>query len=66
MNNYINLTNTKHTLTIKNRKTNDLIMKKTFESDTEAFRYLEEVRSFKNNSDKLSFNITGPNCFYCC
>tara|TARA_B100002019_G_scaffold64374_1_gene55180 strand:+ start:1639 stop:1839 length:201 start_codon:yes stop_codon:yes gene_type:complete len=66
MENYNNLRNTKHTLTIKNRKTKDLILKKTFKTESDAFNYLEEVRSFKNNSETLSFHIVGANCIYFC
>lgn len=66
MNSNINYTNTPHTLTIKNRKSKQLILKKKFQTETEAFNYLNEVKTFKDNASKLTFCITGANCFYYC
>lgn len=66
MNANINYTNTPHTLTIKNRKSKELILKKVLPTESEAFRYLNEVRAFKDNSTRLTFSISGSNCFYYC
>ena len=66
MNSNINYTNTPHTLTITNRKSKQLILKKKFPTESDAFNYLNEVRTFKENSTKLSFQVSGANCYYYC
>ena len=64
MNSYTNFANLPHTLTIINRSTKHLVLKKKFDTEHDAMLYLNEVREFKNNKNVLSFTITGPNMFY--
>jgi hypothetical protein len=64
MDNYINLTNQPHTLIIKTKDTQSLILKKTFDTEHLAFKYMHEARAYKNNANKFSFTITGPNTYY--
>jgi hypothetical protein len=61
---YTNFASLPHTLTITNRSTNQLILKKKFDSENDAILYLNEAREFQNNKDKFNFVISGPNMFY--
>tara|TARA_B100000282_G_C31719683_1_gene485330 strand:+ start:196 stop:411 length:216 start_codon:yes stop_codon:yes gene_type:complete len=61
---YTNLAYLPHTLTIINRSTKHLVLKKKFDTEHDAISYLNEAREFQNNKDVLSFTITGPNMFY--
>jgi hypothetical protein len=53
-----------HILTITNRSTKHLVLKKKFDNESDAIIYLNEAREFKNNKDKFNFVISGPNMFY--
>ena len=64
MDNYTNLSNQPHTLTIKAKETKALVIKKTFDNEAAAFEYMYEAREFKNNKHNFSFLITGPNTYY--
>lgn len=64
MNNYINFADQPHTLTIKTKDTQSLILKKTFDTEHKAFEYMHEARAYKNNANNFSFTITGPNTYY--
>jgi hypothetical protein len=64
LNSYTNYAHLPHSLIISERKTNNIILKKTFESESKAFEYLHEAREFKNNKNRFSFKIVGPNCLY--
>ena len=64
MNLYTNLSYLPHTLTITNRSTKHLILKKKFDTENDAILYLNEAREFQNNKDKFNFVISGPNMFY--
>ena len=63
MNSYINYSNEPHTLTIYDKKTNYIFLKKEFPTESDAIAYLYEARNFKNNHKKFQFTITGPNIF---
>tara|TARA_B100001093_G_scaffold457404_1_gene469080 strand:+ start:212 stop:412 length:201 start_codon:yes stop_codon:yes gene_type:complete len=64
MKSYTNFANLPHTLTIINRSTKHLVLKKKFDTEHDAISYLNEAREFKNNKDKFNFVISGPNMFY--
>lgn len=64
MESYTNFASLPHTLTITNRSTNQLILKKKFNNESDAIGYLNEAREFQNNKDKFNFVISGPNMFY--
>jgi len=64
MNNYMNYADEPHTVTITDKKTNKVVLRKKCETETHALNYLNEARGFGNNSQKFRFNITGPNMFY--
>ncbi len=64
MNNYTNLTNQPHTLTIKVKETGALVIKKTLDTEGEAFKYMYEAREYKDNARNFSFTIVGPNTYY--
>jgi hypothetical protein len=53
-----------HILTITHRLTNQLILKKTFDNESDAISYLNEAREFQNNKQNFSFVISGPNMYY--
>lgn len=53
-----------HTLTITHRSTNQLILKKKFNNETDAISYLNEAREYQNNKENFTFVISGPNMFY--
>ena len=61
---YTNLSYLPHTLTITNRSTKHLVLKKKFDNEHDAIMYLNEAREFQNNKDKFNFVISGPNMFY--
>ncbi len=63
MNLYMNYTNQPHTLTIINKKTKHIFLKKKFPTESDAIAYLYEARNFKNNKEKFQFTIIGPNMF---
>jgi len=64
MNNCMNYANEPHLVTITDKKTNKVVLRKKCENETHALNYLNEAREFGNNSQKFRFNITGPNMFY--
>ena len=64
MNNYTNLSHLPHTLTITNRKTKQLLLKKKFDTEADAVAYLNEARLLQNNERTLHFVISGPNMYY--
>ena len=64
MNNYTNLSHLPHTLTIRHRLTNQLILKKQFKNEHDAVTYLNEAREYKQNKTNFSFVISGPNLYY--
>lgn len=63
MNNYINFSDQPHLLTITNKKTNQVFLKKKFPNEKDALSYLYEARDFGNNKNKFLFTITGPNMY---
>lgn len=66
MNNYTNFSNQPHLLTITNKKTNQVFLKKKFPNEKDALNYLNEARDFKNNKKHFTFTISGPNMLYYC
>jgi len=64
MDNYTNLADQPHTLTIKTKDTKSLVLKKTFATESDALAYMYEARQYKNNVRDFSFLITGPNTYY--
>ena len=64
MDNYTNLSHLPHTLTITNRKTKQLLLKKKFDTEANAVAYLNEAREFQNNKQTFHFVISGPNMYY--
>lgn len=64
MKSYTNFASSPHTLTITNRSTKHLVLKKKFNNESDAITYLNEAREFQNNKDKFNFVISGPNMFY--
>ena len=63
MNQYINFSDQPHLVTITNKNTNCVFLKKQFPNEKEAISYLYEARDFKNNKKKFTFTITGPNLY---
>ena len=64
MDNYTNLSHLPHILTVKLKESNQLVIKKTFDTEDEAIKYMHEARGYKNNANDFSFLITGPNIYY--
>ena len=64
MDNYMNFADQPHTLTITHRKTNQLILKKKFDTESLAVAYLNEAREYQNNKQTFQFVILGPNMYY--
>lgn len=64
MSNYTNFSDQPHTLTIRVRKTKELVLKKKFETESLAHAYMREAREFSDNKRNFSFLITGPNIYY--
>ena len=64
MNNHVNYSDQPHTLTIRVRKTKELVMTKKFETEGLAYAYMREAREFSDNKRNFSFLITGPNTYY--
>ena len=61
---YTNFAHSPHVLTIINRSTKHLVLKKKFNTEHDAISYLNEARDFKNNKKLFIFTIIGPNMFY--
>ena len=59
MNTYTNFAHLPHTLTIIDRSSGQVILKKKFDSENDAVLYLEEAREFKKNKKLFSFTIIG-------
>ena len=64
MSNYTNFSDQPHTLTIRVRKTKELVLTKKFETESLAVSYMNEAREFSDNKKNFSFLITGPNIYY--
>lgn len=63
-NNYTNLANHPHQLILYKKNKNHVLLKKKFATSNEAILYLDEALKFKDNKNKLRFEITGPNMLY--
>ena len=64
MSNYTNFSDQPHTLTIRVRKTKEIVLTKKFETEGLAFSYMNEAREFSDNKKNFSFLVTGPNTYY--